>query len=426
MDSSKQKSDSFHTLQMKPGETELLRLRNQTNAIGALAELVWNAIDADAKDIRVDWKENEMMGVESITVTDDGHGIAIDENDFSEHPFASLGDSDKHTLHHQSPGGRILHGRFGKGRIRALALGGVITWDTVYSKTAKTNKRYTIKGVVGEASLQLSTPKNSKKSTGTSVTVEHVSEKGNTLDLKSVRRRFSLIFSEHLSNYSDIAIHIQGERLRPEGMISKRYLIGTSTTHLQPEGKINWQLRCLHWKEPVSDSRGRLFLCDANQLVIGEHELGLRGSEEYTFYLDCPKAREWEDDGLIALKDDAQQVFLEARLKAHRFLRNTFRERAESLAEELTEQRIFPYPSGGKGAEVEHQKKIFSEMALHIKQNIGSYEKMNLDNKRLLFKLLQGLIEIEPKKAVDILNKSLRMSAEDRKELLRLAEGAAV
>ena len=72
MDSSKQKSDSFHTLQMKPGETELLRLRNQTNAVGALAELVWNAIDADAKNIHVDWKENEMMGVESITISDDG------------------------------------------------------------------------------------------------------------------------------------------------------------------------------------------------------------------------------------------------------------------------------------------------------------------------------------------------------------------
>jgi hypothetical protein len=426
MDSSKQKSESFHTLQMKPGETELLRLRNQTNAIGALAELVWNAIDADAKEIRVDWTENEMMGVDSISVTDDGHGIAIDEKDFSSHPFASLGDSDKHTVNHQSPEGRILHGRFGKGRIRALALGGVITWETVFAKTAKTNSRYTIKGVVGEASLQLSTPKNSKKSAGTSVRVEHVSEKGNTLDINSVRRRFSLIFSEHLSNYPDIAIHIQGEQLRPEVMISKRYLIGTATTHLEPEGKINWQLRCLHWKEPVSDSRGRLFLCDANQLVIGEHELALRGSEEYTFYLDCVKAREWEDDGLIALKDDAQRVFLEARLKAHRFLRNTFRERAESLADELTEQRIFPYPSVAKNRDAERQRKIFSEMALHIKQNIGSYDKMNLDNKRLLFKLLQGLIEIEPKKAVDILNKSLKMSAEDRKELLRLTEGAAV
>ena len=426
MDSSKQKSDSFHTLQMKPGETELLRLRNQTNAVGALAELVWNAIDADAKNIQVDWKENAMMGVESITIHDDGHGIVYDEKDLGSHPFASLGDSDKHTVNHQSPEGRILHGRFGKGRIRALALGGVITWDTVYAKTEKTNRRYSIKGVVGEASLQLTAPKNSKKDTGTEVTVEHVSEKGNTLDATSVRRRFSLIFSEHLSNYSDISIYIQGEKLRPEAMISKRYLIGTETTHLEPSGKIGWQLRCLHWKEPVADSRGKLFLCDSNQLVIGEHELALRGSEEYTFYLDCAKAREWEDDGLIALKDDAQQVFLEARLKAHRFLRKTFQERAESLAEELSEQRIYPFPSASKSREVERQKRMFSEMALHIKQNIGSYEKMNLDNKRLLFKLLQGMLELQPKKAVEILNSSLKMSAEDRKALLRLAEGAPV
>ena len=411
---------------MKPGETELLRLRNQTNAVGALAELVWNAIDADAKNIHVDWIENEMLGVESLTINDDGHGIVYDEKDLGSHPFASLGDSDKHTVNHQSPEGRILHGRFGKGRIRALALGGVITWDTVYAKTPKTNRRYTIKGVVGEASLQLATPKNSKKSTGTEVTVEHVSEKGNTLDATSVRRRFSLIFSEHLSNYSDIAIYIQGEKLRPEAMISKRYLIGTETTQLEPSGKIGWQLRCLHWKEPVADSRGKLFLCDSNQLVIGEHELALRGSEEYTFYLDCAKAREWEDDGLIALKDDAQQVFLEARLKAHRFLRKTFQERAESLAEELSEQRIYPFPSASKSRVVERQKRMFSEMALHIKQNIGSYEKMNLDNKRLLFKLLQGMLELQPKRAVEILNSSLKMSAEDRKALLRLAEGAPV
>ncbi|MFA5507911.1 MAG: ATP-binding protein [Vulcanimicrobiota bacterium] len=426
MDSSKQKSDSFYTLQMKPGETELLRLRNQTNGVSALAELVWNAIDADAKNIRVGWQENEMMGVDTITVEDDGHGISFDEKDLGGHPFASLGDSQKHTVNHQSPEGRILHGRFGKGRVRALALGGVITWDTVYAKTERTNRRYQVRGVVGEATLHVSAPKNSKKTPGTVVTVEHVSEKGNTLEFKSVQRRFSLIFSEHLSNYPDIAIYIQGERLRPESMISKRYLIGTAVTEVEPRTKINWQLRCLHWKEPVSDTRGKLFLCDANQLVIGEHELGLRGSEEYTFYLDCARAREWEDDGLIALKDDAQQVFLEARLKAHRFLRKTFQDRAESLAEELTEQRIFPFPSAPRSREVERQKQMFSEMALHIKQNIGSYDKMNLDNKRLLFKLLQGLIEVEPRRAVDILNASLKMSTEDRKALLRLVEGAKV
>ena len=424
MDSSKLKMDKpYHTLQMKPGETELLRLRNQTNAVGALAELVWNAIDADAKNVHVDWTENEMMGVDSIQIQDDGHGIlAADDEDYSNHPFASLGDSAKHTVSHQSPGGRILHGRFGKGRIRALALGGVIDWDTTFAASGKTHKRYTIRAVVGEANLQITTPKVTKKKPGTKVSVTHVSEKGNTLDDKTVRRRFSLIFSEHLANYPDINIFIQGERLQPETMIQKRKNLGAFTTHFEPKGTIDWDLRCVHWKEAVADSRGRLFLCDANRLVIGEHELALRGAEEYTFYLDCEQAREWEDDGLIALKDDAQQVFLEARLKAHRFLRKSFRDRAESLADELAEQRILPFPSVAKSAEQQRQKAIFSEMALHIKQNIGSYDKMNLDNKRLLFKLLQGMIEVEPQKAVEILSKSLKMSAEDRKALEQLAE----
>lgn len=427
MDSSKQKKDtSYRTLQMKPGETELLRLRNQTNAIGALAELVWNAVDADAANIHVDWAENEMMGVETITVADDGHGIALDEKDFSHHPFASLGDSDKHTVTHQSPKGRILHGRFGKGRIRALALGGVIEWDTVFAKTPKSHLRYSIKAVVGEAILQVSEPKSSKKMTGTTVTVSHVSEKGNSLELNTVRRRFSLIFSEHLANYPDINIYIQGERLQPETMILKRKNLGEFSTQFEPQGSLDWDLRCVHWKEPVADSRGRLFLCDANRLVIGEHELGLRGAEEYTFYLDCEQAREWEDDGLIALKDDAQQVFLEARLKAHRFLRKSFKERAESLAEEMAEQRILPYPSVAKNAEQERQKRMFSEMALHIKQNVGSYDKMNLDNKRLLFKLLQGVIELDAERAVEILSKSLKMGEEDRQALKRLVETASV
>ena len=427
MDSSnKNIQKPYLTLQMKPGETELLRLRNQTNAVGALAELVWNGIDADAKNLHVDWTENEMMGVETITVSDDGHGIAVDESDLSRHAFASLGDSAKHTVNHQSPEGRILHGRFGKGRIRALALGGVIDWDTTFAKTPKSNQTYTIRAVVGEANLQVTSAKNSKKPCGTKVTVSHISEKGNTLDKGTVRRRFSLIFSEHLSNYPDIAIFIKGERLLPEQMIAKRKNLGAYTTHFEPSGSIDWDLRCVHWKEPVSEDRGRLFLCDANKLVIGEHELNLRGAEEYTFYLDCEQAREWEDDGLIALKDDAQQVFLEARLRAHRFLRKTFKERADSLAEELAEQRVLPYPTVAKNAEMERQKKMFSEMALHIKQNIGSYDKMNLDNKRLLFKLLQGLIELEPKRAVNILDRSLKMSAEDRKALLGLAETVGV
>lgn len=410
----------FQTLPIKPGETELLRLRNQTNALSALSELVWNSLDADAKTVHLEWTENEMMGVESISVSDDGHGIAIDEKNMSAHPFMTLGDSDKHTVIHQSPNGRMLHGRFGKGRLRALALGGVITWSTVFAVNAKTRRHYIVKATVGEPSVEVSPSKVTKKPTGTHAQVALISEKGNTLEAKEVRQRFSQIFSEHLSNYPDISIYVQGEKLDPAALIRSQDDLGAYDTEFPSGDTLHWNLRCIQWNDRVSDAKGRLFLCDNNRMVIGEVELGLRGAEDATFYLDCEQAREWEDDGMISLRDDAQEILHEARRKAFQFLRRSFGQRAQSLTEELIDQRVYPYSSACKNAAEESERELFSKFALHIRQSVGSYEKMNLDNKRLLFKLLAELLHREPTAVADVLSSVLKMTHEDRKALSSL------
>lgn len=420
MASRKTDKKDFITIQMKPGETELLRLRNQTNAVGALAELVWNSIDADATDIQVEWTENEMMGIETITVKDNGHGILWDE-EAADHAFMTVGDSEKHTVAHQSPGGRILHGRFGKGRLRAMALGGQISWKTTFAKTPKTRMGYVIKTTVGEATLEVSRLKKTQRSTGTLATVSLVSEKGNALEKNELLKRFSLIFSEHLSLYPSVSISIQGERLDPSAIIKAQHDLGGYITELGEE-QIDWSLRCVQWKESVAESKGRLFLCDPDKVVLAEHELSLRGAEDYTFYLDCERTREWEDDGMMAMRDDAQQVFIAARLEAHRFLRRSFRARAQSLTDELIDQRVYPYSSAPKSAVKEAEKKLFGQFALHIKQSIGSYDKMNLDNKRLLFKLLQEVLQNDASRVVEILNGVLKLTSEDRKSLQKLVE----
>lgn len=406
----------FLTLHMKPGETELLRLRNSTNAISALAELVWNSLDADAKLVEVSWSENEMMGVDTIVVRDNGHGIAFDEKKPDTHVFMTLGDSAKHTVDHHSPEGRILHGRFGKGRLRALALGGVISWDTTFAK-GKSLKSYILKATVGESSVEVSRPKAGKKQTGTTATVALVSEKGNTLDAFDVRQRFSQIFSEHLANYPNIEIHVQGERLDPEALIRGQHELGNYDTSFTDGDELHWGLRATQWTDRVSDAKGKLYLCDEQRVVIAEYELGLRGAEDYTFYLDCSRTREWEEDGMIAMREDAQEVINEARRTAHKFLRRSFKQRAQSLTEELIEQRIYPYSTADSGPAVEEEKKLFAHFALHIRQSVGSYEKMNLDNKRLLFKLLQELLHREPMAVADVLSNILKLSHEDRKSL---------
>lgn len=402
----------FLTLHMKPGETELLRLRNGTNAVSALAELVWNALDADAKNVDISWGENELLGVENVTVSDDGHGMAFNEEDPNAHPFMTLGDSAKHTVVHHSPEGRILHGRFGKGRLRALALGGVITWDTTFAK-GKGHQSYFIKATVGESSVEVSRPKASKKPTGTRATVTLVSEKGNALDIHDVCMRFSQIFSEHLSNYPNITITVQGEKLDPAELIRGRHELGEYDTNFTTGDEVNWNLRAVQWRDRVSDAKGRLYLCDDKKVVIAEYELGLRGAEDYTFYLDCKRTREWEEDGMIAMREDAQEVLNEARRTAHKFLRRSFKQRAQSLTEELIEQRIYPLSSTAS----ESDQKLFAQFALHVRQSIGSYEKMNLDNKRLLFKLMAELMHREPTALVEVLSNILKLSHEDRKSL---------
>ena len=95
--------------------------------IQALTELVWNALDADAFDVKVDVIQNPLGGIESIRVTDDGLGVNALQ---AEKHFGNLGGSWKRDADKTPLSGRVLHGSKGKGRFKAFlfALG---FWGTM-------------------------------------------------------------------------------------------------------------------------------------------------------------------------------------------------------------------------------------------------------------------------------------------------------
>lgn len=80
----------------------------------ALAELIWNSLDADAHNINVNFTIG-VLGTERVTVSDDGTGIPYKE---AEHLFSSLGGSWKATQQ-KTKTGRFLHGKAGEGRFKA-------------------------------------------------------------------------------------------------------------------------------------------------------------------------------------------------------------------------------------------------------------------------------------------------------------------
>lgn len=89
----------------------------------ALFELIWNGLDAGAKSVRVDITENELGGIQSVLVVDDGEGIDVDH---IEDNFGRFNDSSKKS-------DIALHGSHGRGRLAFHRLANRAAWWTRFS-----------------------------------------------------------------------------------------------------------------------------------------------------------------------------------------------------------------------------------------------------------------------------------------------------
>ena len=123
---------------------DFLQRVSSTTSINAVAELIWNSLDAGANKIDVIFDDNGIGGLDRVTIVDDGCGIDVDK---VQSLFGNLGDSwKKHTERFNN---RPLHGQKGEGRFKAFAIGSCVTWESVY-KNSQDGKHYkfTIKGYI--------------------------------------------------------------------------------------------------------------------------------------------------------------------------------------------------------------------------------------------------------------------------------------
>ena len=117
-----------YSVEVKP---DFLERQAKAKPIQALSELVWNALDADADRVTIDFECDALGGVAKILVADNGHGIPHAE---APKLFSSLGGSWKRQRMGTLQLNRMLHGRDGRGRFKAFALGSIVDWNVVYDK----------------------------------------------------------------------------------------------------------------------------------------------------------------------------------------------------------------------------------------------------------------------------------------------------
>ena len=129
------------TFEIQVQDDHLERIAQTRKPLLALAELIWNTVDADATHIDLTLVEDDLDGLKAIRVADNGHGIPFAE---AEGLFSRPGGSWKQSRFHSNGRKRILHGKEGKGRFRAFSLGRVVDWGVCAADHADKLQSYRI------------------------------------------------------------------------------------------------------------------------------------------------------------------------------------------------------------------------------------------------------------------------------------------
>jgi hypothetical protein len=195
------------TVEVQP---DFIERQAKARPIDALAEIIWNGLDADATTVDVRLGHGE-FGLSSITVTDNGHGIPHAE---ASTLFTRLGGSWKQRGGFTKTKHRMLHGYEGRGRFKVFALGRAVDWHVNYrpdeSKALSTYDITMLESSIREVRISDENLSADGARTGVEVKVSELHRDFRSLEPDTSVQELSEIFALYLKDYRDAKIAIEG------------------------------------------------------------------------------------------------------------------------------------------------------------------------------------------------------------------------
>lgn len=386
--------------------------------IAALAELIWNSLDADATKVSVILTENELGGVEEIVVVDNGNGIRPSD---ARPRFTKLGGSWKKGRITTS-GGRFLHGRDGKGRFKALALGRIATWHVVCEEEDGL-KRFQIEIRADDPSrveITAATPAEKDANPGVRVVVSEVRKAKSEFADSSAHEELTEIFAAYLCSYRDVLIEVDGSKLDPAPHIKS-----TTSIELTPAvvdgSERPATLYIIEWRD--NDHR-TLYL--ANEQGAPLHKCKRKfqvGGAMFTAYLRSEYFSELLDsDGLdlAELNDTVSAWINEAQEEIKRYFDERQKAEDRSLIQEWKDQEIYPFKGPPVSPVEEAEIAVFNIVATHVARHVDDLRSGTRTSRALHLRLLRSAIEKSPNELQTILSEVINLPARDQARLADL------
>lgn len=391
----------------------------RTKPMTALAELVWNALDADAAEVRVEFESNEMDGIECIRIRDNGHGLAYDD---AMVVFQNLGGSWKRAGMRSPSRRRVLHGQFGKGRFRAFSLGSKVSWQTVYEDQGKCYA-FTVSGhgeSIGE--FTITSPVLVENAVpGMVVEIYNIPRSADLLRGVKALEEITEIFALYLRQYPDVRIWHDGVPMDPAHVEQRITEYELDEMVMQNGERARARMTVVEWTTP--GKRG-VFLCDAEGFMRCHAlpRLHYRGFS-YTAYLKSDHIAQLDREGLLETGDlspDVRQMLdaVRRKLREHFTLREA--EQAQDVLDEWKEMGLYPYSGPPKTDAEATERRIFDIYATHLNQIFSDFAAATLPVKRLTLRMIQELVHAEPTRVARILDELLEFPEEKEGEVMEL------
>ncbi|MEU3719620.1 ATP-binding protein [Streptomyces californicus] len=379
-----------------------------SDPVGAVIELIWNALDADATAVTVDIERNDLDGVSKVIIADDGHGMP---SEACQSYFDKLGGSWKKTALVSTNRQRALHGRNGQGRVRAFALGQQVRWVTIGEgidgrmKTVIEANRSALRNYsIDPVGVTTEAPGTTVEAWGAVPNLDRL------LNTTRVLATLTTEFALYLETYPDSSITYDGIRVDP-GQVQ----IHSATYALtQADGFPEPELRVIEWRKPVTRE---LALCDSRRmpLVKLRPEIQAPGFN-FTAYLSWQGFEDRPQDlALVDWDEDspASNVVELARTQLREHFRSRVDDRRREQVAEWRREDVYPYKGDPAQPTEITEREAFDTVATTIAKHIPKTRSA----KRATLGLLKETLAAKPDHTPEILERFFSLSHQEKEEL---------
>ena len=410
------------TFEIQVQDDHLHRISQVRKPIVAIAELIWNALDADADSVDVVLHDDHLGGLRAIDVVDNGHGIPYSE---AEELFSRLGGSWKQGAYRSKEKHRILHGKEGRGRFRAFALGRVVDWHVCYA-TRSGLRAYgisMIKDRLKRVQVEDEAPATSDRHRGITVTVSELDRTFRSLRDPAIIDELAQIFALYLRQYPTVRISYAGTLIDP-GAVEEYTTPRALPDIVTPDGDLYpASIEIVEWK---MQTERRMYFCDASGFPLDDTPPGIHAPGfNFTAYLKSEYFAKLLAENRLEIADlDAPtaKVLGAAKDVMRDHFRSRASEKAAGLVEEWKRSDIYPYQGQPTTAIEEAERQVFNVVALNVNHFLPNFEDADDKTKRLHLRLLRHAVEKAPADLSRILTEVLDLPIEKRQELAELLD----